>query len=127
MSRIAITLQRRHGEDQFQVVSGPEVPVGTQLDAIKQIARSVTGREHPEIAELQVWTSSDGCRKRFRFSPPGEITEPGDDEGEGDDDGESADEAEADLAAKAAGAKPLTRAEKRAAAKAAAAKAAAAK
>lgn len=67
--RHAITLQRLHGETAFQVTAGPEVAINEQLDAAKAIAR--TGREHAEIAELQVWTSSEGLRKRYRFKSSG--------------------------------------------------------
>jgi hypothetical protein len=112
--RLAVTLLRLHGEKDFQVVSGPDVPIDEQIAAIKELARS--GREHPTIAQAQLWNSSTGLTKRFKFRQPGETPASGDDE---DADG-SGDETEADLAAQAAGAdpKPLTRAEKRAAAKA---------
>jgi membrane protein involved in colicin uptake len=72
--RHAITLQRLHGATEFQVVTGPEVSVQTQMDAAKAFARE-HGRTHPEVAEVQVWTSSEGLRKRFKFDAP-KTTEP---------------------------------------------------
>lgn len=86
--RHAITLHRLHGEKDFKVVTGPEVPIDGQIDAIKQLARS--GRVHPTIAAAQVWNSDRGCIKRFKFQSPAEVV--------------SDDQAQADLAAKAAGA-----------------------
>lgn len=66
--RHAITLHRLHGETAFQVIAGPEVAINEQLDSAKLLAR--TGRAHAKIAEVQVWTSSEGLRKRYRFKQP---------------------------------------------------------
>lgn len=70
--RAAITLHRLHGEENFKVVTGPEVPIAEQLDAAKAIIRA--GRENAGIAEIQVWSSSEGLRKRLKFRSPGETS-----------------------------------------------------
>lgn len=117
--RAAITLHRLHGEEHFQVVTGPEVPIDVQIEAIKKLARE-SGREHPEIAQAQLWTSSEGCRKRYKFSPG----QPAVEESEEDEEKKAAAaKAKADKEAAALKAK----ADKEAAAKAKAAAAAAKK
>lgn len=68
--RTAITLARKHGEEKPSVLTGPEVPIDQQIAAIKGIAGG--GREHPEFAEVELWTSSSGRSKRFKFRAPGE-------------------------------------------------------
>lgn len=106
--RLGLTLQRLHGQTNFQVITGPEVPISEQLAAAKNVARALTGRVHPEIAELQVWTSSEGCRKRLKFHPPGApATDETEAEGSEESDGcEEHAAADLELAAKAAGAEP---------------------
>ena len=53
--RTAITLTRLHGEPDFQVTSGPDVPIQVQKVAVKQLASGAANRTHPEIAEVQLW------------------------------------------------------------------------
>jgi len=68
--RHAITLIRPHGEPHLRVVAGPDVPVNEQVAAFKKLTRSAERRQHPTIAEAQVWTSSHGCIKRAKFDAP---------------------------------------------------------
>jgi hypothetical protein len=95
--RHAITLIRPHGEPHLRVVAGPDVPVNEQVSAFKDLTRSAERRQHPEIAEVQVWTSSNGCIKRAKFDAPTSA-----DPVPSDDDAATA------LAAKANGAEPVS-------------------
>jgi len=96
--RSAVTLHRLHGEPHLRVVAGPEVPVNEQVSAFKALTRSAERRQHPAIAEAQLWTSSHGCTKRAKFDAPQPASS--------DEQPPSDDAAALDLAAQAAGADP---------------------
>ncbi len=59
---------RRHGETNFEIVTGPEVPIREQIADSKKVAQS-GDRTHPEYAEIQVWVSDVGISKSIRFKP----------------------------------------------------------
>ncbi|HEV7405167.1 MAG TPA: hypothetical protein VGO11_19645 [Chthoniobacteraceae bacterium] len=65
--RTAVTIGRRHEEDAPEVLAGPAVPIREQQQVFRAATRT---REHPEYAELELWTSDEGCVKRRKFSPP---------------------------------------------------------
>ncbi|HKP93450.1 MAG TPA: hypothetical protein VJS88_06105 [Chthoniobacterales bacterium] len=69
--RTAITLARKHGEKHSVVVCGPEVPVQVQITEAKRFA-AAAGKVHPEYAEVELWTSSEGRIKLLKFGKPGE-------------------------------------------------------
>jgi len=64
--RTAITLVRRHGAANFEVVAGTDVPVHEQIADAKKLAQT-KDRTHPEYAEIQVWVSDIGIAKSIRF------------------------------------------------------------
>ncbi len=66
--RTAITLHKLHGKDTFDIVSGPEVPMEKQKEAIKDLARD--GRTHAKIEIAELWKSDAGRVKRYVFDKP---------------------------------------------------------
>lgn len=65
--RTALTLARPHGEENLGTISGPEVPLQVQRDAVKALSGS---RVHPEYSEVQYWESDGGRMKLLRFQAP---------------------------------------------------------
>lgn len=66
--RTAITLARRHDEQTLSVVTGPEVSIDQQIRDFKQLVGA--GRENGDVAQLEVWSSSNGRIKHFLFRQP---------------------------------------------------------
>jgi N-acetylmuramic acid 6-phosphate (MurNAc-6-P) etherase len=67
--RTAITLVRKHGEKQKSVIAGPEVSIVEQITRFKK-AVAVSHKEHPDFAEIEIWTSDSGRTKYVKFAPP---------------------------------------------------------
>ena len=65
--RQAITIARPHGQETFEVLTGPEVPITQHHAEIKEARANPT---HPEYAEIQVWESGKGRVRRQRFDEP---------------------------------------------------------
>ncbi|CAN5458574.1 hypothetical protein BH20VER3_BH20VER3_00490 [soil metagenome] len=65
--RIYLTLARKHDEEYFSVLAGPEIGANEQKDGFKDMM--VVDDEH-EYAEIQLWNSSGGMIKRKKFDPP---------------------------------------------------------
>jgi hypothetical protein len=63
--RLFITIGRKHGDEAFSVISGPDVSADEQKIGFKDL---VVG-EH-DYAELQLWNSSGGVVKRKKFAEP---------------------------------------------------------
>lgn len=67
MAQTAVTVARRHGEKSFEVLIDPSVHPGEHVQEFRKIAGD---REHPEFAEVQLWTSGEGVTKSKRFREP---------------------------------------------------------
>ncbi len=65
--RLATTIARAHGEEQFRTVTGPEVGIAEQHNAFKAL---LVSRSHPDFAEVQLWESRRGRVRQQRFAPP---------------------------------------------------------
>lgn len=62
MSRTAITLGFPHGSGDPVIISGPQVPIHAQRDALKR--RLMKGAD-PKFARVEIWFSQSAVRGRF--------------------------------------------------------------
>lgn len=67
MARSALTLVRFHGTATLVVAIGTAVDFSRHLERFKQLNEK---REHPQIAEIQIWQSDSGMVKRAQFKAP---------------------------------------------------------
>lgn len=63
----AIILVRLHGEENFEVESGREVPIQEQIRRFKGLLGS---RTHPVVAEAELWYSDGTPARKAKFSLP---------------------------------------------------------
>jgi hypothetical protein len=63
--RTGITLARKHGSKNFEIVAGTDIPIHQQIADAKKL--STPERVHPKFAELQIWTSDSGITKHLKF------------------------------------------------------------
>jgi hypothetical protein len=68
--RTAITLGYPHDGGTVVLVSGTEVPIRKQRDALKEVIRG--GKFHPEYSAIEIWESDGGCVKYLRRLPRSE-------------------------------------------------------
>ena len=68
MPRTAITLIRKHGSQTWELVSGPEVRIDHQFAALTD--GFCHSPHHADVAEVQVWDSDTGIRRRRMLSLP---------------------------------------------------------
>jgi len=63
--RTAITVIRRHGSEEFELVAGPEVPLA---DHTTNLRKALTEAAEPnQIAEYQMWVSDSGLHRTVNF------------------------------------------------------------
>jgi hypothetical protein len=67
--RTALTIALPHEGTGQELLAGVDVPIDTQIRAIKQLSAS---REHPEFREVQLWIADTGISKRVKFKVPAE-------------------------------------------------------
>jgi hypothetical protein len=65
--RTACTFIRQHGRSNFELIAGPDVPIARQLTEFKKV---LPLKEHPSIAEAQLWYSDHGRSKVHRMADP---------------------------------------------------------
>ncbi|TXH52221.1 MAG: hypothetical protein E6Q97_16610 [Desulfurellales bacterium] len=62
--RSAITIVRRHGSTQWELLAGPETHISEHRALFKGLCRS---KHNEEIAEVQVWAPDVGLDRRRSF------------------------------------------------------------
>jgi len=67
--RLAITIGFKHGCGTPVVITGPEVPLPTQREAMRQV-RCLP--HHEDFQRIEVWDSSQGRILRKRLGAPGQ-------------------------------------------------------
>jgi len=72
MPRTGLILGRRHGSEHFELASGIEDSLLEQSEAMRGYVVAASQRVHPVYAEVQHWTSDQGCLRALRFSSPEE-------------------------------------------------------
>ena len=67
MSQYAVTIGFPHdAKKPLVVLTGPEVPLATQRQALKEISDKL----HPEYRQVEIMSSGHGLLKRRKFLPP---------------------------------------------------------
>ena len=71
--RTAITLGRRHGAKELEIIHLPSVSVADQMAKLKAARGSKT---HSDFEHVEVWESDAGLTRKQRFSKPESEPEP---------------------------------------------------
>ena len=66
--RTAITVIRRHGSEEFELVAGPEVSLTDHTTNLRKALTETT--EPSQIAEYQMWVSDSGLHRTVNFMSP---------------------------------------------------------
>lgn len=69
MARTAITIGKLWGEDGWQVIAGPDVPLPEQAQNVRDLCNSET---NPEWESIHLWESDQGITRKSRFTGKGE-------------------------------------------------------
>lgn len=67
MPRTAIILGRKHGEEKFVMLRGPDTDLNSQKEQFTKFLEATAEGTHGVYAEVQFWTSTEGEDRTLKF------------------------------------------------------------